>query len=227
LHESRLHRHWLAETLSPFDRLAAAGLMDARLSGAHAVHLTGAELDSLAASGAALVHCPASNEALHVGTATVRAWLERGIPAGLGVDSQNTAAPDYFDVMRAAIHHSASQGAALTPAEVFAMATTGGSRALGIAGGGRIEVGAPADLVELTTDPSIEAIVATGSAAAVSRVWVDGALVVEQGRSLVDPAPARSRLRAELAADRTDRERRLADLAPAVDLVDRLAGAMS
>lgn len=227
LHESRLHRGWLAGQPSPLDRLDAAGLLDARLSGAHAVHLTAAELDRIAAAGSSLVHCPASNEALLVGTAHVSAWLARGIPAALGVDSQNTAAPDYFDVMRAAIAQSATQGTALTAADVLAMATVGGSRALGIAGGGSIAAGSPADLLELDVEPSIEAIVATGSAGAVSRVWVAGSLAAEGGRSVVDAGPARARLRARLAADRADRERRLADLAPAVELVERLAGARS
>ncbi|MGX5682130.1 amidohydrolase family protein [Schumannella luteola] len=225
LHESRLHRGWLEGQPSPLDRLDAAGLLDARLSGAHAVHLTAPELDRIAAAGSSLVHCPVSNDALLVGTAHVSAWLERGIPAALGVDSQNTGAPDYFDVMRAAIAQSATVGTAISPAEVFAMATVGGSRALGIPGGGSIAPGAHADLLELDLEPSIEAIVESGSAAAVSRVWVAGSPVVEGGRSLVDPEPARARLRAQLAADRPDRERRLAELAPAVDLVERLAGA--
>lgn len=223
LHESRLHRTWIADAPAPIDRLEAAGLLNSRLSGAHAVHLTDAELDRIAAVGASLVHCPASNAALLVGTARVAEWLTRGISAGLGVDSQNTAAPDYFEVMRTAL---AQSDGSLTPADVFAMATTGGSAALGVAGGGRIAEGSPADLIELTTEPTVESLVLAGSASSVRTVWVAGRRVVADGASVVDAEASRTRLREQLAADAADRQQRLASLADSVELVERLAGAM-
>ncbi|WP_395639315.1 amidohydrolase family protein [Pseudolysinimonas sp.] len=228
LHESRLHRGWLAGQPSPLDRLDAAGLLDGLLSGAHAVHLTDAELDRLAAAGTALVHCPTSNRALRVGTADVRGWLDRGIPAGLGLDSQNTAAPDLFETLRDARAISADAGRPLDATEVLALATTGGARALGIAGGGRIAPGSPADLVELvlpTSASDAEAIVETGSPRAVRRVWVSGEEVVTDGRSLADPTAARRRLRERLDADRVARDARRERLAPILDLVDGLAEA--
>ncbi len=220
LHESRLHRSWLAGLASPLDRLDKFGFLNDRLSGAHGVHLTPLELDRIAASGASLVHCPISNDAMHVGTAHVAEWLRRGIPSGLGSDSQNVDSPDMFDVMRAA--------KGVRPTQSFAMATTGGAQALGIPGGGRIAVGSPADFVELALDDdSIDHIVETASAASVRRVWVGGRLVVSGGRSLVDATAARGRLIEQLDRDLADRERRLAEQATTVDLVERLAGAMA
>ncbi|NYF10867.1 cytosine/adenosine deaminase-related metal-dependent hydrolase [Leifsonia sp. AK011] len=228
LHESRLHRTWLADTPSPLDRLLSAGLMDDRMSCAHGVHLTTDDLDRIAAAGASLVHCPASNEALGVGRATVAAWLSRGIPGALGVDSQNTAAPDYFDVMRAALATASAVGDPLSARDVFSMATTGGSRAIGVPQGGRIAAGAPADIIELSlAAPTVHGIVESGSANAVRRAWVGGDLVVSDGHSLVDLGSARSRLRAQLDADAEARARRVLDLAPTVELIDELAGAMS
>ena len=228
LHESRLHRTWLESTPSPIDRLFSAGLLDGRTSCAHGVHLSTDELDRIAASGASLVHCPASNDALGVGRASVAAWLSHGIPAALGVDSQNTAAPDYFDVMRAALATASAVGEPLSAAKVFGMATTGGARALGVPEGGRIAPGAPADLIELAVgDPTVTAIVDSGSASAVRRAWVAGELVVSEGHSAADLASARSRLRAQLDADAEARASRILRLAPTVELIDDLAGAMS
>ncbi len=228
LHESRLHRHWLAGSASPLDRLDASGLLTERISCAHGVHLSPGELDRIAAAGASLVHCPASNDALEVGRAQVAEWLSRGVVAGLGVDSQNTAAPDYFDVMRAALATAARVGAPLTATQVFAMATTGGAHALGVTGGGRSAVNSPADLVELAIEePSVDALVASGSVAAVRQVWVAGARVVIDGRSVADAAPARLRLRSQLDADSDARAERILAQRPTIDLIDRLTGAAS
>ena len=228
LHESRLHRTWLANTPSPLDRLFSAGLLDDRTSCAHGVHLTTDELDRIAASGASLVHCPASNVALGVGHAAVAAWLSRDIPAALGVDSQNTAAPDYFDVMRAALATASAVGEPLSATQVFGMATTGGASALGVPHGGRVAAGAPADLIELVIGaPTVAAIVESGSASAVRRAWVAGDLVVSEGRSAADLTSARSRLRAQLDADADARAQRILSLAPSVELIDELSGVMS
>jgi cytosine/adenosine deaminase-related metal-dependent hydrolase len=227
LHESRLHRRWVSGAASPLDRLDAAGLLDARLSGAHGVHLTPVELARIARSGAALVHCPLSNDALGVGTAEPGAWRAQAIPTALGVDSQSPAAPDYFDVMRAALHRSRATAHPLTAEDVFDMATRGGARALGIADGGRLAVGSPADVIMLdTAHATVDGIVETATATAVREVWVAGHRVVTDGHSVTHARPARDRLVTQLDADRGARQRRAAALAPTVDLVERLAGAM-
>lgn len=227
LHESRLHRDWLQGQPSPLDRLTSAGLLNEDLSCAHAVHLTETELDRIADSGASLVHCPISNEALLVGTAPVAAWLRRGIPSALGIDSHNVGAPDMFEVMRAAVASARRCDDPITTQDVFAMATTGGARAVGNPAGGRVAAGAAADFVQLASGGSIAEIVERGTAADVLQVWVDGELVVENGASIHDPAPSRARLVAQLAADHPRREKRIADQAPLLDLVDRLSKARS
>ncbi|MBX3098854.1 MAG: amidohydrolase family protein [Salinibacterium sp.] len=226
LHESRHHRDWLAGAQSPLERLRSTGLLNDRLSGAHGVHLRADELDLIAASGASLVHCPASNEALHVGRAGVAEWLSRGIPAGIGIDSQNVGAPDMFEVMRATLATAHHVDDPISAEQAFMMATTGGSHALGIAGGGRIAAGSPADLIALDLEAStVDDLVANGSADCVRSVWVAGAPVVVDGRSTVDASAARTRLTGQLASDRVAREERLAKLADTLDLVEQLAEA--
>ena len=52
----------------------------------HAVHVTDAELDLIAAAAATVVHCPTSNLYLASGAAPVRKMLDRGIAVALGTD---------------------------------------------------------------------------------------------------------------------------------------------
>jgi len=234
LDESRLQRDWVRGQAAPVARLEAAGCLDARLSAAHAVDLFDEEMTAIAAAAATLVHCPLSNRALRVGTARVAQWHRSGIEPALGLDSAGESA-DMFEVMRAAVADAAALGDPVTPAQAFAMATTGGARALGAPGVGRILVEGPADLVGLDLPGAgdahdvrtlVELIVQTGSSRAVGSVWVQGRRVVEGGRAVVGTADARERLREALAADADRRASRRRDLLPLLDRIDaEIAGA--
>jgi 5-methylthioadenosine/S-adenosylhomocysteine deaminase len=122
---------------------------------AHCVHVDDEEIDRLAASGAAVVHCPASNMKLASGIAPVQAMLEAGVTVGLGTDgaaSNNDL--DMFDEMRdaAMVGKLGADDAAAVPADaVVRMATQGSAEALGF-DAGRIEAGAKADLAVLSLD---------------------------------------------------------------------------
>lgn len=219
LHESALQRDWVAGEPSPYERLRRAGLLDARLSAAHGVHLTDSELEGLAEAGVTLVHCPISNERLEVGTARVRAWLDAGVTAGLGLDSQDDGVPDMFEAMRAAQVTATRLDTALGAHEVFGMATVGGAHALGDPRLGTLRAGARADIVHLDLDledgREIADLVERATADAVTTVWVDGECVVENGRTrtAVREARARDRVAAALDSDapaRRDRQRRVA-----------------
>ena len=227
LNESELQRDWIAGETAPLDRLDAAGLVDGRLSAAHAVHLLDAEIDRISAAGANLVHCPLSNDALQVGTARVAEWLRRGVVPALGVDSQNDQAPDMFAVMRGAMRSASRIGDPISARDAFALATTGGARALGVPSLGRITPGAPADLVALAFEPGneVEAIVDGASARDVQSVWVGGRLVVRDGHAVTDVSAARRRLRATLDADAPARVARHLAGADVVAAVERATAA--
>ena len=108
----------------------------------------------MAASGAAVAHCPRSNARLRCGTAPVAEFLSAGIPVGLGTDSlASNDSLDMFGEMRAALTASEqragrefpdAEGTAsrrwgssadplppLTAGTVLRMATLDGARALG------------------------------------------------------------------------------------------------
>ncbi|PKX93346.1 chlorohydrolase family protein [Aspergillus novofumigatus IBT 16806] len=62
------------------------GLLTPRTILAHAVHLSPSERELIAARGAKVSHCPASNSALGSGICAVRKLLEAGVEVGLGTD---------------------------------------------------------------------------------------------------------------------------------------------
>jgi 5-methylthioadenosine/S-adenosylhomocysteine deaminase len=76
-------------------------------------------------------------------------FLRHGIAVGLGTDSlASVPTLDLWDEMRACL---AAHRGRVAPADVLAMATLGGARALGLAGQvGSVEVGKRADLIAVS-----------------------------------------------------------------------------
>ena len=138
----RMPPGWLPPGMTPFAWVAALGELGPDVAVIHATFATAADREILAHSGATVVTCPRSNLALTGRTADVPALLARGIPVALGTDSLASAPTlSLLDEMRAlrAAHPS------LDPDTVFAIATRGGARALGI-DAGEIAPGLRADL---------------------------------------------------------------------------------
>jgi 5-methylthioadenosine/S-adenosylhomocysteine deaminase len=122
---------------------------------AHGVHLTDAEVETLAATETSVVHCPASNMKLASGMAPVQDLLDAGVGVGLGTDgaaSNNDL--DTFDELRDAAmlgKVAANDAAAVPAAAVVEMATAGSADAIGV-DSGRVAAGANADLAVLDLD---------------------------------------------------------------------------
>jgi len=114
-----------------------------------------------------VAHCPRSNARLSGGVAPVPEFLRLGIAVGLGTDSlASVPTLDLWDEMRACL---AAHGGRVTPADILAMATLGGARALGLADRvGSLEVGKRADLIAVSarsiaaSDPVESLIAETG-----------------------------------------------------------------
>ena len=108
------------------DRL---GLLDAQTLCVHAVHVSEAELDLLAANDTKVCLCPTSNRFLEVGRASAARFLAHGILPALGTDSQaSNPELSLWQEMRLL----ASEEPELDPAQIFAMATLGGAQTLGL-----------------------------------------------------------------------------------------------
>jgi len=123
--------------------LEEAGLLRPRTTLIHGNAPRSEELALLARRGVSLVHCPGTHAYFGRPPFPLDRYRRAGIPVALGSDSR--ASNERLDLRREMRLLRASHPR-LAPETVFEMATAGGARALGLAGG-RLRPGAPADLV--------------------------------------------------------------------------------
>lgn len=193
---------------SPIKHLDALHLLDKSTTCIHAVWLDEADLDIVSSRGAAVITCPQSNSKLASGIAPVQSMLDRGIPVGIGTDgcaSNNSL--DLFremDLLAKISKLKSGEATAGAAAKVLNCATEIGAAAIGQSALGRLEPGAPADLILLdTTRPHLtplynqDLLVYAASGADVDSVIIDGTLVMhrKQIRS-IDVAQAMERVNA-------------------------------
>ncbi len=139
--------------LDVYDR---AGGLGPRTILAHAIHLSDREIGRLAATGAAVAHCPASNLFLSSGAMRLSRYLAAGIRVGLGSDVSAGPELSIFANMRAGAYtqsglHVLADGRGpepLEPLDWLRLATLDGARALGIDDEtGSLEIGKDADMI--------------------------------------------------------------------------------
>jgi cytosine/adenosine deaminase-related metal-dependent hydrolase len=202
---------------STVGRSASVGLLDVPLLAAHCIWVHPEEILTLAASGATVVHNPVANMILGSGVCPVTALRQSGIPVGIGTDgaASNDSQNMLEAVKAAALLQKVARldPRALTAADVLAMATIEGARALGLDGLiGSLEPGKRADLVRLRGDrPGLanvhdprQQVVYCTSPVDVADVWVDGVRRVAGGElvghDLAGLVAASRPLAAELAS---------------------------
>lgn len=197
--------------------LARRGLLGPDTTYVHCNMLTDAELDAIAAAGGRASVSPEVEANMGHGPAATARLRARGIPTGLSVDVCTTVGGDLFGAMRTAL--ALARGAAheaalamgetldrvpLTAADVLAMATIEGARAIGLDDRvGSLEPGKQADVLVLRADapnlaPLSDPVAATVLAAGVQNVdavmvagrWVkrDGRLCGRDVRAVVERA---------------------------------------
>lgn len=175
------------------------GLMGHRTTLAHCVWTTDGEVDLLARSGAHVAHCPGSNLKLASGIAPVPRYLERGISVCLGADGApcNNHLDIFAEMRLAGLIQKPRLGPLAMPARTLVeLATRGGAAAVGLSDQiGSLEVGKKADLVALDLRrigvwpmSDVYACIAySAGRESVRAVWVDGALVAEDGQIRAQP----------------------------------------
>lgn len=173
------------------DTYEAHGLLGPRGVYGHAIHLQPREVDRLAETGAALVHCPTSNTFIGSGLFDMAGLAARGIPLGLATDTGGGSSFSMLRTMAAAYEIGQLRGTPLHAAELLWLATAGSARSLHQEGSiGTLAVGYEADIcvLNLSSTPAIaqrveqasdvwEAAFATltmGDDRAVAQVWVAG-----------------------------------------------------
>lgn len=180
------------------------GLCNPNLILAHCIHLLDSEKDLLAQSGTHIAHCPGSNLKLASGIAPIPDLLARGAKVSLGADGApcNNLLSMFNEMRLAALIQKPGHGPLAMPAEtVFALATLGGAKAMGMADQiGSLEVGKKADLAIVSLDPwhhcppqgaSVYAhLVYQAMATDVYATIVDGRVLMEQGQLCTIPESA-------------------------------------
>lgn len=203
-----------ATGLSATAYLERLGIFDSPVVAAHAVWLSPADIEILAARGAATAHCPASNGKHASGISPVIDLRRAGVPVGLGTDGPASHDRlDLFEDMRWALRLArlrAGDAGVLGPSDVLEMATREGGRALGRSDLGHLEVGAKADMILIDVDPLVPItedkdlithLVYSGHPGLVRGVWVEGRrLVDESGLLNVDLAAVRTEVTARAQA---------------------------
>lgn len=126
------------------------GLLGPRAIFGHAIHLTERERARLAEAGAAVAHCPTSNQFLGSGECDVRGLATGGVRVGLATDVGGGSSFSMFHTMKAAYEVAQRRGVSLSPVHLWWLATAGSARALGIGDRvGNLAPGLEADAVVL------------------------------------------------------------------------------
>jgi formimidoylglutamate deiminase len=174
--------------------------LDRRWCLIHATHMTGAETENLASSGAVAGLCPTTEANLGDGFFPAIDYLSHGGRFGIGSDSHISVSPieelrwlEYGQRLVTRRRNrlaSSSQDGSHVGAAIYRGALDGGSRALG-RDLGRISVGARADLLVLdvnspnligkSDDTMMDAMIFAGNGNPVRDVMVGGRFVVEEG----------------------------------------------
>jgi guanine deaminase len=138
------------------DTYEAHGLLGPNGLYGHAIHLEPREIDRLAETGAALVHCPTSNS--FIGSGLFDMGLRARCRVGLATDTGGGSSFSMLRTMAAAYEIGQLRGNALHPSELIWLATGGSAGALGLGDRiGRLAPGFEADLValDLASTPAI------------------------------------------------------------------------
>lgn len=211
----RLHTH-LAETQDeeafclarfgarPVEYVESLGWLGEDVWLAHCVHLSGPDIERLAATGTGVAHCPSSNGRLGSGIAPVPELLAAGVAVGLGVDGvasneHGGLAQEMRQSLLAARSRRGPQ--ALSARQALTMATTGGARCLGRETElGSLEVGKLADLALWRLDGLGHADIADPVCALVFGPPAPLELLLVGGNRVVERDELRTADVAELAA---------------------------
>ncbi len=179
------------DTRDYLDTYEQHGLIGERALYGHAIHLEQREVDRIAETGAALVHCPTSNTFIGSGLFDMAGLRARRIPIGLASDTGGGSSFSMLRTMAAAYEIGQLRGTPLHAAELIWLATAGSARSLRLNDViGSVSDGYEADLtvLNLASTPAIEqraaqatnhweslfATIMMGDDRAVADVWIAG-----------------------------------------------------
>ena len=155
-------------------------------------------MTALGESGTAICMCPSTERALADGIGPAAALAAEGCPIALGTDSHALIDPlEEARALELDERLASGKRGRFTTSALLTAATSAGHEAIGWRGSGRIEPGAPADLVTVslssvrlagaTLETLLEHVVFSAVAADITDVVISGRRVVADGRhQLID-----------------------------------------
>lgn len=182
----------------PLEHMADLGILGRNVVLVHMVHVDENELRIVREHEVNVVHCPTTALKVAYGVTQIGKFpemLEAGVNVCLGCDGNNAA--NYMDMLRAAylaagLFKDARRNPTMIPAELaFEMATRHGAKAMLMADEiGSLEAGKKADIVLfdrrrpewVPLHNVANALVYSATGQSVDTVFVDGRIVVQQGR---------------------------------------------
>jgi len=213
--------------------LADCGLLNSRLTIAHAIWLDDEEIAAIANTGANVVLNPQGNLKTRSGIAPIAAYRNAGIDPALGCDNCScNDSQSMLQTMKAFAGLAAVErpiGETPSAADALQAATVTGARALGIDGLGTLAPGMTADIALfrlndicfVPLNSAVRQLVFGDASPALDKVMVDGRLVVDDGRLLtIDLEHLRNdaeRYAAELREELVRITERVKPLYPAIE----------
>lgn len=196
VHETKLEveEAIAADGIRPLDKLLDFGGLSSLTQCVHMTELNDSDIDILRQTGAHVIHCPRSNMKLASGFCPINKLMAADINVALGTDgsASNNSLNLFADMNMAALLGKALSGdpKAVNAEQALRLATINGAKALGLENStGSIEVNKAADLiaVDMSTIASqplynpLSQLVYSDCSRQVSHVWVNGALLVDNG----------------------------------------------
>ena len=177
---------------SPTELLDKHGLLGPATTAVHATHLADRDIAMLGGRGVTVCLCPSTEADLADGLPPAGPLLGAGAQLCAGSD-QHVAADLLAEARGIELHERLRTGrrGTVSPAALMNALSTAGHASLGWPDAGRLEVGAPADLVAIDdssartagTEPS--QIIMTAATADIRVVVVNGATVATDGRHVL------------------------------------------
>ncbi|MCH8614216.1 formimidoylglutamate deiminase [Arsenicicoccus dermatophilus] len=173
---------------TPTQLLAEEEVLSAHTTAVHATHLTEEDIRLLGDSGTGACFCPLTERDLADGIGPAYDLHRAGSPLSIGTD-QHVAIDPWGELRSLEMHERlvTNERGRFTPLELATIGTENGYRALGWPDGGRLEVGALADLCNVRLD-SVRTVGAkpaqvlyAATSGDVDTVVVGGRVVVEGG----------------------------------------------
>lgn len=152
---------WHSPLCSPVEYLERLGVLSTRPLLAHCIDVSESDLSKIAAYNARIAHCPKSNAKFGHGCAPLEAFLDAGIPVGLGSDSvASNNVCDMLEEARFAVlaaRNREDSSRFITAKEALELMTVGGAKAMGLDQLiGTLEVGKLADLAIVSLSNSAQ-----------------------------------------------------------------------